>query len=296
MEEVKYIEPIQNFFCIGVQKAGTTTLSEILAQHSEIFLPEIKETKFFLFEQEFQKGLEYYNTKYFEKYSGEKMVGEFDPDYMIDPAVPKRLFETYGQHLKFIVILRNPVDRAYSHYLMTRRKGLESLSFEQALVEEDGRKKDLKEQKIFAYKARSLYAAQIESYFAYFPPHNFLFLIFEEDIANNLESTVARIQEFFQIPVQDLQTDIHSNEAFEAKSEVVRDLVRRPNFAKRLMKWMIPGKESRKQIRSFLIRKNAQNVKTIKLDAELKKHLFQIYFKDDVAKTEKLINRKLNYN
>ncbi|MBK8680799.1 MAG: hypothetical protein IPN31_02620 [Bacteroidetes bacterium] len=73
MVELKKNIPVQNFFCIGAQKAGTTTLAEILNQHSQIFLPAVKETKFFLFEDDFNKGIDFYNATYFSNYKGEKI-------------------------------------------------------------------------------------------------------------------------------------------------------------------------------------------------------------------------------
>lgn len=296
MAEVINIKPVQNFFCIGVQKAGTTTLADILSQHSNIYLPEVKETKFFLLDALYQKGLDYYNNTFYKNYTGEKAVGEFDPDYMLGENVAERIFQNFGPQVKFIVIFRHPVDRAYSHYLMTRRKGLESFSFEEALQNEVGRKSNMKEQKVFAYKQRSLYAVQLGNYFRYFPKENFLFLVFEEDIVKNIESTVQRVQQFLDLPFEQLETNLHSNQAFEAKNEMVRDLVRKPNFAKKIFKLIMPSVQFRKKIRGFLIRKNAQAASAPKLEAEVRKRLFDEMFRDDIANTELLINRKLNYS
>lgn len=295
MVELKQHIPVQNFFCIGVQKAGTTTLAEVLNQHSQIFLPAVKETKFFLFEEDFNKGIDFYNATYFSNYNGEKISGEFDPDYILDGKVAERLFNTYGADLKFLVIFRHPVDRAYSHYLMTKRKGLEELNFEDALKKEDGRKSNFKEQKVYAYKARSLYAEVLRNYLKYFPKENFLFLVFEEDIKKHLPETIQRIEDFLQIDHQKLETDIHSNQAFEAKNEMVRDLVRRPNFVKRIFKILIPGKSSRKKIRDFFIKQNAKTVIAPKLDLETRNKLFAEYFSNDIVATEDLIQMKLNY-
>ncbi|HET8963307.1 MAG TPA: sulfotransferase [Chitinophagales bacterium] len=295
MAELKQNIPVQNFFCIGVQKAGTTTLAEVLNQHGQIFLPTVKETKFFLFEEDFNKGIDFYNATYFSNYNGEKISGEFDPDYILDGKVAERLFNTYGADLKFLVIFRHPVDRAYSHYLMTKRKGLEELNFEDALKNEDGRKSNFKEQKVYAYKARSLYAEVLRNYLKYFPKENFLFLVFEEDIKKHLPETIQRIEDFLQLEHQKLATDIHSNQAFEAKNEMVRDLVRRPNFVKQFFKILIPGKSTRKKIRDFFIKQNAKTVITPKLDLETRDKLFAEYFSNDILATEDLIQMKLNY-
>jgi len=205
MKELK-----QNFICIGAQKAGTTTLADILCQHSEICIPPIKETKFFLFDGDFTKGLPFYNS-YFSNYKGQIAVGEFDPDYLLFPFTAKRIAETLGNAIKILVVLRNPADRAYSHYLMTRKKGLEEHEFENAILEEKNRKKDIKTQKIFAYLERGLYGKQLNEFLQVFPRENFLFLVFEEDFLKNRESTIKHVQQFLNVPYEPLELNIHSN-------------------------------------------------------------------------------------
>jgi len=287
MKELK-----QNFICIGAQKAGTTTLADILCQHSEICIPPIKETKFFLFDGDFTKGLPFYNS-YFSNYKGQIAVGEFDPDYLLFPFTAKRIAETLGNAIKILVVLRNPADRAYSHYLMTRKKGLESHEFENAILEEKNRKTDIKTQKIFAYIQRGLYGKQLNEFLQVFPRENFLFLVFEEDFLKNRESTIKHVQQFLNVPYEPLELNIHSNEAGEAQSEIIRDLVRKPNFAKKLLKFVMPSKEARKNIRKFFIRKNMQKVSSSKLSEETRKKLLELYFMEDIHLTEKLINRNL---
>lgn len=287
MKELK-----QNFICIGAQKAGTTTLADILCQHSEICIPPIKETKFFLFDSDYNKGTSYYNS-FFTNYHGQKAVGEFDPDYLLFPFTAKRIAETLGSAIKIIVVLRNPADRAYSHYLMTRKKGLDDLEFENALAAEKNRKQDIKTQKIFAYIERGYYGKQLEEFLKVFPYENFLFLVFEEDFILNRQKTIQHVQEFLNVPFEELDINVHSNEAGEAQSEAIRDLVRKPNFVKKLMKFVLPSKEVRKDIRKFFIRKNMQKVASPKLSQEMRSRILQTYFMDDIQLTEKLINRNL---
>ena len=76
---------VPNFLCVGAQKAGTTTLYEILRQHPDIFLPQkVKETKFFVFEEKYAKGLDFYSQEYFRDYKGQKAIGEVDPAMMYE--------------------------------------------------------------------------------------------------------------------------------------------------------------------------------------------------------------------
>ena len=283
----------QNFVCIGAQKAGTTTLAEILSQHSDICIPPIKETKYFLFDADYQKGKSFYDN-YFTNFNNQKAIGEFDPDYLLFPFTAQRILETLGADVKIIVVLRNPADRAYSHYLMTKRKGLEPLDFMAAIKEEANRKSDIKTQKIFAYKERGMYGQQLKQFLNTFKPENFLFLVFEEDFLKNRQATIAKVQEFLQVKEQNLNLDVHSNEAGEAKNESLNELVRKPNFVKRVLKAILPSKSFRKTVRKMFIKQNMQKVSAPKLENEQRSQLIADYYFDDIKLTEQLINRDLS--
>jgi len=283
----------QNFICIGAQKAGTTTLSDILSAHPDICIPPIKETKFFLFDQDYQKGKSFYD-QYFSNYRTQSAVGEFDPDYLLFPYTAERIAETLGTDIKILVVLRNPADRAYSHYLMTKRKGLEPHDFEAALQAEASRKEDLKTRKIFAYIERGMYGTQIAQFLKVFPAENFLFLVFEEDFIKNRQGTVEKVQAFLGVPFKALDVDLHSNEAGEPINDSLNELVRKPNFAKRILKTILPFKAIRKWMRKAFISQNMQKVSSPKLSEEQRRELIADYFIQDIHLTEKLTGRDLS--
>lgn len=283
----------QNFVCIGAQKAGTTTLADILSTHPDICIPPVKETKFFLFDADYQKGKSFYDS-YFTNYKDQQAVGEFDPDYLLFPFTATRIQETLGLGVKIIVVLRNPADRAYSHYLMTRRKGLEPHPFEQAIVEEKNRQADIKTQKIYAYVERGMYGRQIAAFMQVFPKENFLFLEFERDFLHNRPETIRRVQEFLGVPVHALETNVHSNEAGEPIHESVNELVRKPNFAKRVLKFLLPVKSVRKAMRKKMISGNMQKAAVAKLDQGVRQKLIQELFIEDIQLTEKLTGLDLS--
>lgn len=109
---------LPNFLIVGAQKCGTTSLHEYLYQHPQIYLPEGKETKFFAEDARYSKGITYYEDVCFSTYSGESAVGEVDPDYMYFEQALERIAEHLDlRTTKLIFVLRNPVDRAFSHYL-----------------------------------------------------------------------------------------------------------------------------------------------------------------------------------
>jgi Sulfotransferase domain len=285
--------PKQNFFCIGAQKAGTTTLANILSQHPDIYIPSVKETKFFLFPEEYSKGLNYYNSTFYADYNGQKVVGELDPDYMLVPETANRIADTLGKDIRFIVVLRNPATRAYSHYLMSKKKGIESLEFEAALVAEATRDKSIKYFKTIAYIERGKYGSQLTAYLNVFPANQFLFLEFEKDIVQQLDETLQRIQTFLNVQVVQLDSSIRSNEAAEAVNDGIRDMVRRPNFVKSLMKKLIPFKSMRRKARKYLIDKNLQASTAIGLDKATIQRINEQYFKEEILSTRKLTGLSL---
>jgi len=122
---------LPNLICPGAAKSGTTTLYDLLRQHPDVLMSSKKEANFFV--QNYQKGKEWYEKLYFSGWKDEKIIGDITPSYMSFKYVAKRIHDMLGNGIKFIFLLRNPVTRAYSHYWMTRRNGLENKSFEEAL-------------------------------------------------------------------------------------------------------------------------------------------------------------------
>jgi sulfotransferase family protein len=113
-----------SFFVLGAAKSGTTSLHLQLDQHPEIFMSKPKEP--FFFEAEFERGPQFY-YKYFGGWKGETAVGESRHRNLYLPFVPARI-HSYNPRAKLIVVLRNPAERAVSHWWHWRSRGSESLS------------------------------------------------------------------------------------------------------------------------------------------------------------------------
>lgn len=123
-----------DFFVVGTQKSATTSLHHYLSEHPDIFLPVGKETKFFADDERYKYGIEQYLTENFADTGDCHCIGEVDPDYMYFPSALERISEHFDlSTLKLVFMLRDPAKRAYSHYTMTMRHGLETLSFEEAI-------------------------------------------------------------------------------------------------------------------------------------------------------------------
>lgn len=212
-----------NFFLLGAAKAGTTSLYHYLKSHPQVFMPEIKEPTFW--SEDFQVVTN--PIKYFELFDAvaeEKRVGEASHAYLSDPKVA-RIIATLFPESKFIIILRNPAERAYSLYNHMKRHGYESIkTFEKALLEEANRLKseDFRRNNgqyfhNFLYFGSGLYGEQIDRYLSYFDKSQFLFLTFDE-LKVNEQSTVEKVWSFLEVD-NDVQIDPQVfNQGFRRKS------------------------------------------------------------------------------
>lgn len=149
----------------------------------------------------------------FKKISKKKkdnITGEATPYYLYHPLVASRVYNDIGNKLKIIVILRNPVDRAVSHYYMNKKKSIEYNSFEEAILEE---KKRIEKEKYllikkkvsknyfhqhFSYLDRGRYVNQLKNWFAYFDRKQFL-IIEHNDFQNAPIQTLSSVFEFLKI-------------------------------------------------------------------------------------------------
>lgn len=107
---------LPNFLIVGAEKAGTTTLAEMLGSHPDVFMSDPKEPRFFS-DHNWDKGLAWYESL-FRSVDGQSMVGEASPSYTWGPEspdTPARIRDTLGD-VRYLYIVRSPVDRIVSHY------------------------------------------------------------------------------------------------------------------------------------------------------------------------------------
>jgi hypothetical protein len=129
--------PLPTFVIAGSQKCGTTSLAATLRQHRQVHVPRPKEVHFF--DHHFARGPEWY-AEQFSPRDHHRQVGEATPSYLDHPVAGRRLARTLPE-ARIVILLRNPVDRAYSHYWHRRRLGGEPLeTFEEAVAAEAGRR------------------------------------------------------------------------------------------------------------------------------------------------------------
>jgi hypothetical protein len=180
--------PLPNFLIIGAQKAGTTALYAYLRWHPAIGGPFWKEVSFF--DRHWARGEAWYRGQFPLRRHG-RLAGEASPSYVFHPLAPDRVASLVPD-VKLIVLLREPGERAYSHYQHEVALGREPLSFEDALGAEDERLRGEVERlsadpKAFSfawwnhtYASRGLYADQLELWFELFPREQVLALTTDE--------------------------------------------------------------------------------------------------------------------
>jgi hypothetical protein len=296
-----------NFFCIGAQKAGTSTLHDLLGQHPEIYLPEEKEAHFFDVNEEYEKGINHYFNKYFFKYNNEKIIGNINPNLQIETRSIDRIIKHFGQETKFIFIVRNPVNRAYSHYLMSKKRGYEDLSFLEALAKEKYRInnptyfKDYESQEPahfeknhFGYLSRSRYSHILKYLYKNVPKENIKVLIFEEFISD-LSTHTNSILDFLGIKRIPLDIEIKSNKAEKAISEDFSRFLNTESSLKDKLKIFLPQK-----IRYWLKHKTMKMNYVPVPSHKSKPNNYEYskakgYFEKDIVETEMLIEKKTGY-
>jgi hypothetical protein len=190
--ETAHLRQLPDFIIIGTQRGGTTSLYRYLTAHPDIAPALRKEVHYF--DRYYEKGMDWY-LAHFPVRGEVPMVGEASPYYLFHPDVPERA-RAVVPHAKFIALLRNPVDRAYSHHQMRVRKGLESLSFEDAIGKEHERLSSSDDPssltwRYYSYIKRGLYVDQLKRWMSVFPREQFL-IIKSEDLYNDPERVLQQ--------------------------------------------------------------------------------------------------------
>ncbi|SFB01013.1 Sulfotransferase domain-containing protein [Lentibacillus halodurans] len=265
---------LPNFLGLGAQRAGSTWLYNHLINHPDIYMP-CKRKEIHFFDRYYEKGVNWYEGFF---YDGYKNIGEITPNYLYEPEIPLKIYNLIPE-CKFIVILRNPVDRAFSQYLLAVRDKNEKRDFKMFL----NNRSDV-------FK-RGLYFEQLERYFSYFDKEQFLILIFEE-VMDDPDEALGRIGEFLKIDGREFDTSQvgeRVNESYNVKFSKPYSIAKKlgsklrdndmdlvVNIAKNLNIKKLFGKENSKMT----------------LSVKEKKELYY-HYKVDIEKLELLLDKNL---
>jgi hypothetical protein len=243
---------LPSYLIIGAQRAGTTSLHRYLVQHPAV--KNLLRTKgVHFFDNHYGRGLAWYSSRFPTKayawwvrrrHGTELVTGEASPYYLFHPQVPHRV----AKHLpdaRLIVLLRDPVQRAYSHYQHEVARGFETLSFEEAIDAEPARLAGETERLLaeplynsfahqhYSYLARGRYAEQLATWRSLFPDEQLLVLSSERFFAEP-HRAFAQVLDFLRLPpFAPAAYERHNAHDYREMGEAVRgrllDYYREPN-------------------------------------------------------------------
>lgn len=241
------LRTLPDLVILGAQRAGTTSLYQYLADHP-LFVPPITKEIHYLDRHATRSQTWYranfpmaaYNRLIELRHGHRPITGEATPGYLFHPAAAERMAQfdddpRVDGDPKFVAALRDPVDRAYSHYHHTRRAGWEPLPFEQALEAEDlrlagqvemhRRDPDHVDPTFFrySYKARGRYAEQLERWFDRFDRDRFL-ILFSQELFEDPNATVRRVTDFLDLPPMEIEApEPYNKGSYEGMDPSLRD-------------------------------------------------------------------------
>jgi hypothetical protein len=189
-----------NFVLAGTQKGGTTALYSYLKQHNNIQMASVKEVHFFDNEANFKDTIDYSKYHlYFNENEKKEILGEATPIYMYWNQSVERIFN-YNKEIKFIIILRNPIDRAYSHWNMERDRNADTMSFHYAIHNEKKRCEETLpfQHRVYSYIDRGFYTKQLKKIWEFFPKKQVLILK-NTDLQDRPNETLLKVTNFLNI-------------------------------------------------------------------------------------------------
>lgn len=299
--------PLPNFLVVGAAKSGTSSLYYYLKQHPQIYMSPVKEPHFLIahslvfphrgvrdaaFDLLILKfnNLEAYKSL-FSIVKDESKIGEASTGYLYyyKDAIPQ-IKRVLGE-IKIIIILRNPIDRAYSAYMHMKRDGRESLSFKNGLKEE---KKRIKNNwvPLWHYTKQGFYYKQVKAYLEEFP-HVRVCLF--DDLKDDSLGLLKDLYKFLDVDSYFIPNlKIRYNPGGIATNKLVHYVLVKPNLIKSVTKVIVKTlfREQRTKdvgdtVRSFLFKKH-------EMEQETKSYLKEL-FREDILALQTLLNKDLSF-
>ncbi len=288
---------LPNFLVVGAQKAGTTSLHHFLQAHPAIYLPEQKETKYFVHDRFYEKGIKHYEQAYFSAWQSQSAVGEVDPDYMYCEHSAHRIAKDLDiSTLKLIFIFRNPVDRAFSQYLMNYRRGHEALSFEDAIASEPTRiRQGHMENLRYSYATRGLYRRQLERFLKHVDASQ-IHCLLSDDLESAPLDAVRRVYELLGVDVNFVPPNIEErfHQATVPRSALLARSLAGKGRGRQFLRQLVPSAALRHYLRDRMEVLNQTRNRRMVLDICTRRYLIKSFLEEN-TRLAVLINRDLDH-
>ena len=274
-----------NTFLVGAPKAGTTSLYFYLQQHPDVCMSKIKEPNYFTAQQVVNmyydvipvNSEDWYHSIFAEP--NRRVIGECSVSYLFYPEVAEKIYD-YNPESKILIILRNPVQRAFSHYLMDCRLGLCDISFEE-ILNNPSKYPHFYQQFI----SLGMYHQQIKRYIDIFG-QNQVKVMFYDDLKTDTNLFINQIFSFLNLT--SINVNIVVKNKFKQPSSKVVAKLYQFKWLRSYLNSLFP-KEILLMIKSVLFKDSKKPT----LDPTIKRKLSQIY-KKDLAELSKLLSKDLS--
>ncbi len=278
-----------NFFIIGAPKAGTTSLYHYLKKIPEIYMSENKEPNYFSLKtipnkkpfKPIRHTSEYLDL--FNQAENQKIVGEASTNYLYDPDAAHLIHQKDPKAL-ILTSLRNPVERAWSHFLMVKNAGWMNNTFHEQITKE--LKNEIDFDKPHLRLKAGLYSNDVQKYLDIFGENQVKIIIFEEWI-KDIKNTVNDIIKFLGL---NYTVKVDFQESYKQyvapRGVVAQKIVTNSTVSK--LSYRLFSSTTRESLKKILIKKNEKP----KMNDGDREKLSKFY-RDDVIKLEKILGRKL---
>ena len=294
---------LPNFVIVGAAKCGTTSLFHYLKQHPDVYLPVKKELHYFAYDPLRSnaggpggaRGLafacatrEQYDS-YYRDVGAEGAIGEVSPSYFYFAEVSENIKAELGGP-RIVILLRDPIEKAYSQYMHLVRDNLESLPFFEGLIAEPDRAAS-GWPAMWRYAESSLYSQRVRKYLEVFGAERVKIFLFE-DLVRNPGRVLGTLYEFLSTgPGGEVDTSRVYNRTGPPCSRLLADLLARPNPVTAAARRWLP-EDLRDRVRNAML-----NLNTGRKDAidDRSRAYLRASFADDVQELERLLGRQLGW-
>ena len=231
---------LPDFLVIGAQKSGTTSLFVLLSKHPRIFMPARKEVQFFSSPSLYPKGLDWYADEFFSACPEGHLAGEVSPQYMYSTEIARRVHDGLPE-TRIIAILRDPVDRAWSHYRMACRREQENRTPAEAFAAAHAiDESDTEAPETARYLQFSDYECVLSEYLRFYGREQML-ILFQEDLDKRPEVVIRQVCGFLGIDaVIPKNVGVRVHQSGNVRLKALSKLTKSDNIARRVLRAFVP--------------------------------------------------------